>query len=773
MIYHLSVRELVEFLYQSGDLISTTQNYERANLGSKIHRLLQSSQGENYHSEVYLKLTTQVEDIYFLIDGRADGIFFEEDMVTIDEIKTTAKADEDIDDSCFVHWAQAYCYAYIYATQYHLSQIQVRLTYYQIESKKIKQFLRILSYEDLHDFYMDNLHQFLKWAKLSKSLRETSIAHLKRLTFPFPAYRQGQREFAVSVYKTILEEEVLFAQAPTGIGKTISTLFPSLKAIGEDKVDKIFYLCAKTITASVAYDTIQLLQKQDISFKTVCITAKDKICFLEKRNCDPNVCPYAKGYYNRNKDALYELLTTKDFLDAKTIEEIASKHTICPFELSLDASLYADVIICDYNYAFDPRIFLKRFFLEQSNNVLLVDEAHNLIERGKEMYSASLSKSQFTAIRKFVTKDFASLKRSLASVIFEFETLAIKHEEAFLVLSEVPITLLDALEKFYANASAYFQQDHDPQYDEQIKEVFFEVTTFLKINDYYNQDFVTFLYLDEDCTIKQYCMNPSTMLRAMMNRVKSTVLFSATLSPIQYYMDLLGGNDTSLRLSLPSPFSKDNVCVLINDAISTKYHDRMQSLLSIVEIIHASILPKPGNYIVFCPSYVYMKQISKEFMHQYPDIHVSLQDMNMSEDEKQAYLEAFKQTDKMHVYFCVLGGMFAEGIDLKGDQLLGAIIVGVGLPQISPQIDTVKGYFDEKNKQGYAYAYQIPGMNKVLQAAGRVIRCMEDKGIIVFIDQRFTTSFYKRLIPKQYQHYKRIASPSAAYLEISNFWNRT
>ena len=773
MIYHLSVRELVEFLYQSGDLISTTQNYERANLGSKIHRLLQSSQGENYHSEVYLKLTTQVEDIYFLIDGRADGIFFEEDMVTIDEIKTTAKADEDIDDSCFVHWAQAYCYAYIYATQYHLSQIQVRLTYYQIESKKIKQFLRILSYEDLHDFYMDNLHQFLKWAKLSKSLRETSIAHLKRLTFPFPAYRQGQREFAVSVYKTILEEEVLFAQAPTGIGKTISTLFPSLKAIGEDKVDKIFYLCAKTITASVAYDTIQLLQKQDISFKTVCITAKDKICFLEKRNCDPNVCPYAKGYYNRNKDALYELLTTKDFLDAKTIEEIASKHTICPFELSLDASLYADVIICDYNYAFDPRIFLKRFFLEQSNNVLLVDEAHNLIERGKEMYSASLSKSQFTAIRKFVTKDFASLKRSLASVIFEFETLAIKHEEAFLVLSEVPITLLDALEKFYANASAYFQQDHDPQYDEQIKEVFFEVTTFLKINDYYNQDFVTFLYLDEDCTIKQYCMNPSTMLRAMMNRVKSTVLFSATLSPIQYYMDLLGGNDTSLRLSLPSPFSKDNVCVLINDAISTKYHDRMQSLLSIVEIIHASILPKPGNYIVFCPSYVYMKQISKEFMHQYPDIHVSLQDMNMSEYEKQAYLEAFKQTDKMHVYFCVLGGMFAEGIDLKGDQLLGAIIVGVGLPQISPQIDTVKGYFDKKNKQGYAYAYQIPGMNKVLQAAGRVIRCMEDKGIIVFIDQRFTTSFYKRLIPKQYQHCKRIASPSAAYLEISNFWNRT
>ena len=774
MIVHLSVRELVEFLYQSGDLMSTSQNYERANLGSKIHRLLQSSQGDNYHSEVYLKLSTQVEDIYFLIDGRADGIYIEDDVVTIDEIKTTAKAEENIDDSCFVHWAQAYCYAYIYATHHQLAQIQVRLTYYQIESKKIKQFLRILSYEDLHDFYMDNLQQFLKWAKLSQSLRETSVTQLKKLVFPFPAYRQGQRQFAVSVYKTILDEEVLFAQAPTGIGKTISTLFPSLKAIGEEKVDKIFYLCAKTITANVAYDTIHLLQKQGVSFKTVCLTAKDKICFLDKRNCDPKVCPYAKGYYNRNKDALYELLTTRDFLDTKTIEDIALKHTICPFELSLDASLYADVIICDYNYAFDPRIFLKRFFLEKSNHVFLVDEAHNLIERGKEMYSASLSKSLFTAIRKFVTKDFASLKRALASVIFEFETLAIKHEEeAFLVLSEVPITMLDALEKFYANASAYFQQDHDPQYDEQIKEVFFEVTTFLKISDYYNQDFVTFLYLDDDVTIKQYCMNPSQMLRAMMSKVRSSILFSATLSPIEYYMDLLGGNKSSLRLSLQSPFSKDNVCVIVNDAISTKYHDRMRSLLSIVEIIHASVLPKPGNYIVFCPSYAYMQQIAQEFMHQYPTMKVSLQENNMSEEEKQAYLEAFKQTDKMHVYFCVLGGMFAEGIDLKGDQLLGAIIVGVGLPQISPQIDTVKQYFDLQNKQGYAYAYQIPGMNKVLQAAGRVIRCMEDKGIIVFIDQRFTTSFYKRLIPKQYQHYKRIASPSATYLEISNFWQRT
>ena len=771
MIYHLSVRELVEFLFQSGDLVSTVQSFERANLGSKIHRLLQAQQTSDYHSEVYLKLTTELEGIFFLIDGRADGIFIDHDLVTIDEIKTTAKAEEDIDDTCFVHWAQAYCYGYIYANLHHEKQMQIRLTYYQIDTKAIKHFTRILSYEELETFYMDCLTQFLKWAKLAQQLKETSISQLKKLTFPFQDYRKGQRQFAVSVYKTILDQEVLFAQAPTGIGKTISTLFPSLKAIGEEKVEKIFYLCAKTITAQVAYDTIKLLQKQHISFKTVSITAKDKICFLEKRNCDPSVCPYAKGYYNRNKDALYEILTTHDFLDTKTIEEVAQKHTICPFELSLDASLYADVIICDYNYVFDPRIYLKRFFMDQGEYVFLVDEAHNLIDRGKEMYSASLSLSLFQSIKNYIPKEFQALKRSLQSIIYDFQSFLIRYQdEDFKVLEEVPITFLDTLEKFYTQCSSFLQKDHDPKYDEQIKEVFFEVNTFLKISDYYNHDFVTFLFFDEDCTIKQYCMNPSAMLRAMMNKGKSTVLFSATLSPIRYYMDLLGGNDTSLRLSLPSPFAKENVCVLINDSISTKYHDRNQSLLSIVEIIHAAILPKPGNYIVFCPSYVYMQQIATEFQHQYGDITVSIQDSLMNEEEKKAYLDAFEKTDELHVYFCVLGGMFAEGIDLKGDKLLGAIIVGVGLPQIHPQIDTVKQYFDRTNQQGYAYAYQIPGMNKVLQAAGRVIRCAQDLGILVFIDQRFTTSFYRQLLPNQYQHYKRVTSPSSTYLEIANFW---
>lgn len=772
--FKMSVRSLVEFVYQSGDLVYIASSIERANLGSRIHRLLQSSAKGNYYSEVFMKSETIIEPILFEIEGRADGVRIEDDEVTIEEIKTTAIPYEDINDSHFVHFAQAYCYGYMYMKEHGIQDIQIQLTYYQIETEQIKTFTQKKTFEELETFYMHTLNQYLKWANLSKDLKERSSKTLKELRFPFPAYRQGQREFAVAVYKTILDKDTLFAQAPTGIGKTISTLFPSLKAIGEGKIEKIFYLCAKNITASVAYDTLQLLYKQQVHFKTVGLTAKDKMCFLEERNCDPNECPYAKGYYDRCKDALYEILNKEDFIHKECIQEIAKKHTICPFELSLDASLYADVIVCDYNYVFDPRVYLKRFFMEKGSYVFLVDESHNLVDRAREMYSADLQKSSFLEIKRLLPKDRKVLLKAIQSVnneLLSLRKLCEEKQATFLAQKEPIESLKLKLASFIEHTDAYLQSEHDERHDDEIKDLYFQAVNYNKISDFYDENFITWMMKEHnDLYVKQFCMNPYNQVRDMLSKGKATIFFSATLSPIDYFLSLLGGNDESKRLSLPSPFDKKQMKFIINDAISTKYRNRESSIQPILSFIHTTICEKEGNYIVFCPSYAYMNQIAHAFEAHYPTLQVSIQRGDMSEDEKQAFLQHFEETGKQHLLFCVMGGMFSEGIDLKGEKLIGTIIIGVGLPQINPQQDMIKDHFDEINHMGYAYAYQFPGMNKVLQAAGRVIRSATDKGVVIFIDERFTTPLYRNLLPLHMQHYEIVQSPQRLQSTLQEFW---
>ena len=774
MEYHLSVREFVEFLYQSGDLMMTSLSNERALIGSRLHRQLQQQAPIGYQREVYLKIQKQVDDITFIIDGRADGIFTKDQIVYIDEIKTTYKAKEDITDDTFVHWAQAYCYGYIYLVKAQLDTIGIQLRYVQIETNEIITFTQIKTKDELTAFFDDCLAQYMKWAKLAKSLQEDSATSLQQLIFPFDSYRKGQRHFAVSVYKAILHHQTLFAQAPTGIGKTISTLFPSLKAIGEQKAKKIFYLCAKNITATVAIDTIHLLLQQDVHFKSVIIRAKDKMCMLEERNCDPTHCPYAKGYYNRNKEALYEILHTYDIMDSKAFLDYGQKYTICPFELSLDASLYADVIICDYNYVFDPRVYLKRFFLEPDDFIFLVDEAHNLVDRGRSMYSAAFFKSDCLKTLKNLNEDAYKVKHQIHAILYE-----IKKIEDFLDTSphtfvkEDNIPLLEVLETFITTCNSYFQAHMNEKTNEILQDFYFTINNYLRISDFYDENFVMYYAKeeDDDIYIKQYCLNPCHPLLNCLKNSISTIFFSATLSPIAYYRDVLCPKEDLLYIQLPSPFLKAQVKVIVNNTISTKYRNRNASILAIVQNIYASVTPKAGNYIVFCPSYRYMQQIAEEFMHQYPEIELSIQSSMMSEDEKQAYLASFEKTTQLHIYFCVLGGMFAEGIDLKADRLLGSIIVGVGLPQLDPQLDMMKEHFDKEASVGYAYAYQYPGMNKVLQAAGRVIRSSSDKGIIVFLDERFTTPFYDALFPDLYKPYEIIQTPQKLYTRIASFWN--
>ncbi|MGX8850132.1 ATP-dependent DNA helicase [Amedibacillus sp. YH-ame10] len=770
----MSVRSLVEYLYQSGDLISSSSSIERANLGSRIHRELQSSAQGNYESEVYLKHSTEYEGITFEIEGRADGILTQEDGVIIEEIKTTAIPYDDIQDTHFVHFAQAYCYGYFYMFDHQLPTITIRLTYYQIETHQIKNFDQSKTFEELKTFYYDTLKAYLKWANLSKDIQKKSETSLKAMQFPFPQYRKGQRDFAIAVYKTILDKDILFAQAPTGIGKTISTLFPSLKAIGEGKAEKIFYVCAKNITANVAYDTIQMLYQNQIRFKTVGICAKDKICLLEERNCDPTVCPYAKGYYDRCNDALYEVLTSLDFIVKDTIVPIAIRHRVCPFELSLDASLQADVIVGDYNYIFDPRVYLKRFFMEKGNYIFLVDEAHNLVDRAREMYSAELLKSEFLHIKALISKDRKVLQSAISKVnkeLLRLRQLCESQQQDFLTQKEPILIIRQYLVSFIEHMDAYLQSEHNEEHDEALKDVYFKAINFNKIADFYDEHFVSCLLKNgNDLLLRQYCMNPRNPLVEILRKGRSTIFFSATLSPIDYYLDLLGGNEETKRLSLPSPFPKEHVQVMIANQISTRYRNRASSLSDISAMIFACTSSKKGNYIVFSPSYAYMKQIVEQFQNDYPEIDTILQSGDMNEEERNSFLKQFDQHDHLKVYFCVVGGMFSEGIDLKGDKLIGAIIVGVGLPQLNPWQDLIKEHFDETKQMGYAYAYQFPGMNKVLQSAGRVIRSSQDKGIIFLIDERYTSYAYKHLLPQHLRQYTLVHTPQDVKETCDQFW---
>lgn len=771
----ISVRDLVEFIYTGGDLVSVSSSMERANLGSRIHRMLQADAKGDYQSEVYVKEETLCSDIQFIVDGRADGVRKDDDGVCIEEIKTTAIPYDLIDDQRYVHFAQVYCYAYIYCKQHTLTSCRIALIYYQIDTKQIKTFTQEMTIQELTDFYMDTLNKYAIWARLSRDIRIQSSSTLKQLQFPFDEYRNGQRTFAVAVYKSILDKQHLFAQAPTGIGKTISTLFPALKAIGEGKAEKLFYVCAKNITASVAYDTVRLLQKQPISFKTVAITAKDKICFLPKRDCDPQHCMYAKGYYDRNKDALFTLLQEVDFMDKETIQAYALKHQICPFELSLDASLYADLMICDYNYVFDPRVYLKRFFKEKGDYVFLIDEAHNLVDRSRDMYTTQLSLKAITQLKRFIPKPYPRVHQALLKLKKRLQTISKTCEDTNIHTNKAAdMEMLETVGNAVEQIDAFLQSEHDAIHDEEIKEIYFNLINYTRISEYYDEHFVTvYGKEDHDFIWRLFCMNARNPLHASLQKGRCAIFFSATLSPIEYFLQVLGGQEDTRRLSLPSPFDPKQCKIIMHDQISTRYKDRGNSLIPIIETIHATVLAKAGNYIVFLPSYAYMHQVSNAFMEAYPDIQVSIQNEQMQSDEKEAFLTAFTTSVTLHVRFCVLGGIFSEGIDLKGDKLIGVMIIGTGLPQIHPLQDLIRDHFDETHAMGYAYAYQFPGMNKVLQAAGRLIRSKHDKGVIVFIDDRYTTHFYQGLFPAHMRHFEVLHTAQSIYTHLVQFWKGT
>ena len=809
----ISVRELVEFVLRQGSIMasgsmSATSN-NRAVIGTLAHKKIQESMEPNYEAEVKLIHECQIEDVLFVIEGRADGIIKDLTSVIIDEIKTTATPLEYVDENFnHLHWAQAKCYAYFYAKDNALHEIQVRLTYYNIDTKEIKHLQRGFFFEELEQFFTSVIQKYYKWIRFYLDWSRKRDRSLKELGFPFPSYRKGQREVAVSVYKTIKKEGNLFVNAPTGIGKTISTLFPSLKAMGEGMGSKIFYLTAKTITRTVAEEGVIRLQKNGGQIKSITITAKDKICFCEKRECHPDFCQWANGHYDRVDDAVYEMITHENLLTREKVEAYARRYQVCPFEMSLDLAIWADVVICDYNYVFDPNVSLKRF-VDNSEFILLVDEAHNLVDRAREMYSAGLSKKQVLEVKKaLVGKEYASIRKELTKIneyLLEVKRSYIE-ELGVYISKEPPKTLYTLVRKFLAACDQKLNQK-GTELPSELIDFYFEAYNFNRCYEGFDSHYICYAeQKGSEVYVKEFCIDPSDAISGITKTAKSAIFFSATLLPIDYFKDMLGGRE-DIALNFESPFEEKHALRLIATDVSTRYKDREASLDSICNYIKKMVSGKKGHYMVFFPSYKYMADTYEHLLRLYTNhsSYVRDKDLNeqeemqknltlmpseredgilvsqlapytltlyrqngeMSEEERESFLGHFADEENATLNFCVLGGIFSEGIDLTGEQLIGVAVVGVGIPQIGLERDLIKGYFDENDKAGYHYAYTYPGMNKVLQAIGRLIRTEEDKGIILLIDDRYQTALYQEMLPHMYQYVQENESTD---MQIEYFW---
>lgn len=775
-IIRISVRSLVEFILREGDIdnrVSGSMEKDAMLLGGKIHRKIQSRMGTNYTAEVPLKIQMPCDGFVLQIEGRADGVLKDDGKVLIDEIKGILRSLEHLEAPVPVHLAQAKCYAYIYAVQNSLKCIDVQMTYCQMETEEIRRFCQKFEFQELQTWFQDLVTQYEKWAKFEIEWRNVRNDSIRQIEFPFP-YREGQRDLVVSVYRTILRKKKLFIQAPTGVGKTMATVFPAVRAVGEGLGEKIFYLTAKTITRTVAEQAFSLLKEKGLLYKTITLTAKEKICFCEEAECNPDACPYAKGHFDRVNDAVFDLITHSGDWSREVLEEQAKKHMVCPFEMSLDVSNWADAVICDYNYAFDPQAHLKRFFSESGKGeyLFLIDEAHNLVERGREMYSASLYKEDLLEVRKLVKAEDPKLAKGLSECNQQFLELKreCEHYQILKSVSHIALKLMNVLSKL----EDYLEECKDTEKKKRVLDFYFAVRSFLNIHDIMDENYVIFSEMMEDgrFQIKLFCVNPAVNLQNYLEQGNSTIFFSATLLPVHYYKKLLSVEKDDYAVYAHSSFPQENKFLFIGTDVSTRYTRRGESTYQrFARYIAVMAEQKKGNYMAFFPSYRFLEEVHTCFLecvdHEVDSI---CQVSYMDEEQREEFLEEFEQErEKSLVAFCVMGGIFSEGIDLTDDKLIGAVIAGTGLPQVCTEREILKQYFNAADMDGFDYAYLYPGMNKVLQSAGRVIRTESDRGVILLLDDRFRAMRYREVFPREWQQYQ-LGSVKNLEQEIRTFW---
>jgi DNA excision repair protein ERCC-2 len=778
--HRVSVRSLVEFVLQAGDLASSGfQRRDRAQLGTQGHKRVQRSRPDGYKTEVEIICQVEGSDPLLEVRGRIDGLYASKVPAIIEEIKTTTLSLELVSEEHNpLHWAQAQCYAYMYARQQHLSEISIHLTYYQLDSQEEKTFERHFIWADLETFFSSLVTPYLAWFRKVHAWQSRRDHSIGQLEFPYGEYRPGQRDMAVAVYKTIRANDRSYIQSPTGVGKTIASLFPAVKALGLGLAEKIFYLTAKTSGRLVAEKALDDMRRSGLYIRSVTLTAKEKICFCPPVNCDPEVCIFARGYFDKVKLALEELDQHQAFT-RPVIEEIARKYEICPFEFSLDLALWVDCIICDYNYVFDPRVYLHRFFdFSIEPYIFLVDEAHNLPDRARAMYSAELDKETVLQLQRRLKPHVPALAKKLSEinkVLLEKRKACQAEGRDALIEHELPETLLKAIREFSRKAEDWLVLNQVAEFRQELLEFYFLCSNYLRTAEYFDTFYVSYFERkgQDDLKAKLFCLDPAPMLAIPLERSQSTIFFSATLLPMDYFMKLLTGAVDHPKRIFQSPFPQENVCLLIHNKISTKYAQRADSYSAIAEAIETILKTRMGNYLVYFPSYVYLNAVAEQLKERLPERQLLIQERGMEEEARDAFLAQFSfANEETLVGLAVMGGVFGEGIDLVGERLIGVVIVGVGMPQLGLERDLIKEYFDRDMGSGFAYAYQYPGFNRVLQATGRVIRTETDRGIIVLIDDRFTNAHYRHLFPAHWRGYQVVQNTREIKDKLTDFWSR-
>lgn len=776
----LPVRQLVEFLLRRGSIDNRFTGFDRANEGARLHRKLQraaTAEHPDYKAEVFLCYHTVAAQVDYTIEGRADGIFTAPDGVTtVDEIKTTALPSASITgEQSPEHWAQGQVYAYIYATQNDLAAVRVQLTYYQIDEELTLRFSHDYTRQQLEEIVTGLLEQYAPWAQRAARWKARRTGSLAAMRFPFADYRPGQKAMLSAVYQTCAQGGQLLCQAPTGIGKTISVLFPALKAMGEG--GPVFYLTARGTTRAAAENAIAALHEANpgLTLRSITLTAKDKICLTESHECTPEACPYANGYFDRIKEALWETLDA-DTLTAQTLTDAARKHTVCPFEMGLDLSLWCDVIIGDYNYLFDPVVSLKRFFESAGDYLFLIDEAHNLPDRARDMHTESLLKSEFTSVKKLLGKGKSRLKTAIQKVnnaLLEWRHRCEEGGSAKTLIHPNRDEELDRLlNRLCEPLEAWLDEHRTPdETHAALLQLYFDVRAWLRVAETFDDHFVLqATAFGSDVRLTQLCLDPSAFLQQNFALGRAAVLFSATLAPPSYYKDLCGLPDAR-AVALKSPFPQENFALYCACNVSTRYRDREAACAQIADYLAEMTGARTGNYIAFFPSYQYLDKVRAVFEEKYPNIPVLVQQTALDEAGREEFLARFApDPDETLLAFAVLGGVFGEGVDLAGSRLIGAAVVGPGLPQVGARQEQLRDYFERTRGSGFDYAYRYPGMNKVLQAAGRVIRTPQDRGVVLLIDDRFSMWDYRRLMPPHWSHFTPVYDCNVLRTELEKFW---
>lgn len=777
----LPVRVLVESTLRAGDLVMDQfVSPTRAVAGTRAHQKVQSSRPAEYQSEVAIAHQFEISIFQVELSGRIDGVWPENGRIIIEEIKSTTRAPETVAKAQNPqHWAQAKIYAYIYALQNDLTTIDIQLTYTQVDSDRIHSSRVTATQSQLATFVDELLQTYLKWVKHLRDWQIERNNSIMSLDFPFSEYRPGQRSMAVEIYKTVRDRQQLLVQAPTGIGKTVAAVFPALKAIAEGHARLLFYLTARTTGRAAAEQAFSTCRAQGLRFKAVTLTARDKICFNPGAACNSEECEFARGYYDRIDRAVGETLQ-RDELTRAEIENAARKHMVCPFEFSLDLALFADAVICDYNYAFDPQVYLRRFFdditLDPNDTgfIFLVDEAHNLVDRSRDMYSATLTKKPFLELKRALKTPQPKIYDTLDDInqwFIEFRRERL-NSESFFAEKDTPESLLALLRKFTRTSEKWLALNQPAPYRADLTALYFDVTRFLRTAEWFDDRYTAcYERLRGDVRVKLFCMNPAPFLADKLTRSSSAIFFSATLTPMAYFRQILGCESSAGLLRLASPFPKENLCVMLSDRISTRYKDRDRTRNEVADALVDLVTAHPGNYLIFFPSYKYLQMIHELFMEREPAVEIVVQTSGMSDIERETFLDRFDHDNPgTLVGFAVLGGVFGEGIDLVGDRLTGAVIVGVGLPAISPENELIRNYF-ERQDAGFEFAYLYPGINRVLQAAGRVIRSEQDRGVVYLIDERFRTARYRRLLPPEWQPIP-VNKKARLRAVVHHFWNQ-